>query len=68
VEVETVWEGDVIQCSKTYNTRGCRLCMEERLRILEAVKQDPHLCINKSIDLMASCPHRPEFHDYYLVS
>ena len=64
VEVKPIWQGDPISVMKSFRTRSCRLCNEERIQILKTRNRQPNNVINTRIDLMRGCHHTPKFHRY----
>ena len=61
---EILWEGHAIPTVKTFSTYNCKLCMEEKLAILNAKTRRFHQNINKRKELFSSCRHGGSFHDY----
>ena len=45
-------------------TYECRLCMEEKVEILKAKKNNPRTLINENSDIYGPCRHRTKFHRY----
>ena len=57
VEYEIVWVGDRISAAKSFGKRTCRLCMKERLAILELSEKNPKKMINSRNELYGACRH-----------
>ena len=55
VEAEIVWQGKVIQVTKTFGKSECRLCIRERIAIYQAMKneklKESNLLINSGSEL-----------------
>ena len=68
VEVEVLWKGNAISCGKSYGKLNCQLCMNERIAILENIREGKRLnrdiSINSNSEIYGSCRHRPRFHRY----
>ena len=47
-----------------FQTRSCRLGLEERIQIWKAQKKDAPALMNSSKAVMGSCLHRPKIHWY----
>ena len=62
VEVKILWQGDPIQCMKSFGTKTCSLCMRERLEILKRLKKDPKKLMNSNNELYGACLHNTRFH------
>jgi hypothetical protein len=61
---EIVWKGNALNTVKTFGTRGCSLCTQERLEILKAVHKNPKASINAKNEIYGACRHKPRFHRY----
>ena len=57
VEHEVVWVGNRISAAKSFGKRTCRLCMKERLAILELSETNPKKMINSRNELYGACRH-----------
>ena len=64
IEVKPIWRCSPIQLLKSFQTRSCHLCLEERIQIWKAQKKDAPVLMNSSIGVMGSCLHRPKIHRY----
>ena len=40
LDVNILWQGERIQCMKTARTRDCRICMKERMTIMQSLRDD----------------------------
>ena len=67
VEVKPLWQGDPILLMKSFKSRSCRLCNEERIQILKTRNRNPGKVINTRINLMHGCHHTPKFHRYSTI-
>ena len=68
MRMSILWYGNPISCNKSFGKWNCRLCMKERLIILEEMRKGKaagtrHL-INSASELYGACRHRPSFHRY----
>ena len=63
-KVEVIWQGDAIKCTKLACTRGCKLCMKERMQIMQAMRDDKHKIINENDDIYAPCKCSTRFHEF----
>ena len=41
MEVGILWKGNPLSCVKTFGTKNCKLCMQEKIEILKQVHKDP---------------------------
>ena len=57
-----LWQGNPISLSKTFGKSSCRLCMKERILILEQSRRNSSNLINKCSEIYGSCRHKPCFH------
>ena len=64
LNVEVLWKGNPICCTKTFGKNSCQLCMKERLSILNNLKNNPKETINSNSEIFGACRHRPKFHRY----
>ena len=64
VEAKPLWVGNMISVMKTFKTRSCRLCNEERVRIVKNLDKNPGKVINDRVGLMEACQHAPKFHRF----
>ena len=66
VTSEILWQGKAIPTVKTFGKMECRLCMQERLFIYKAMKEDKinnqRLLINSGAELYGACRHKTKFH------
>ena len=61
---EVIWKGMPIPAAKTFSTYHCKLCMEEKLAILNAKTRRFKNNINKRSELFSTCRHGGSFHDF----
>ena len=64
MEPSIIWQGDRIQCMKTARTMQCKICMVERLEILERFQNNRKMLINDNSDIFSSCKCRAKFHKF----
>jgi hypothetical protein len=64
VKCEIVWQGNPLNCVKTFGTNGCKLCAKERLEILKLTRFTPDLAINSCNEVYGACRHKPRFHRF----
>ena len=64
ISVEVIWQGDAIKCTKSARTRECKLCMKERMQIMQAMRDDKHKIINENDDIYAPCKCSTRFHEF----
>ena len=69
VTTEILWQGNAISCMKTFGKPSCRLCMQERLFIYKALRNEKqkHLVINSANELFGACRHKPNFHRFNML-
>ena len=65
-EKEIIWQGDPIACVKSFGTKSCVLCMQERCAILKASNTCPDSLINSRNEIFGGCRHIPRFHRFLL--
>ena len=72
VEMSILWYGNPISCHKSFGKLSCRLCMKERILILEEMRKckesGKKYLINSASELYGSCRHRPSFHRYSVTA
>jgi hypothetical protein len=61
---DILWKGNPLVCVKTFGTRNCSLCKQERLAILKASYNQPKKQINYCNEIYGACRHKPQFHRY----
>ena len=61
---EVIWQGNPINASKTFGTRGCILCTREKIAIIKAGRKEPEKLINSCSEIYGACRHKPKFHRY----
>jgi hypothetical protein len=61
---EIVWKGNAISTVKTFGSRSCKLCTQERLEILKATHRNKQKSINSRNEIYGACRHKPKFHRY----
>ena len=64
VQISILWEGNAISCMKSFGTLTCRLCMAERLAILDKSRNDKENLINSCGEIYGACRHKSKFHRY----
>jgi len=64
MEVDILWQGDGIRCSKSFGRADCNLCMKERTEILKLKKKNPKGLINSNNEFYGACRHKTKFHRY----
>ena len=47
---------------KLFGKRNCKLCMRERLAILNKSEKDPKKMINSKSEIYGGCRHKTNFH------
>ena len=47
VKMSILWEGNAIFCNKPFGKINCKLCMNERIAILEKIRRDRKMDIKK---------------------
>ena len=62
MKIEVIWQGNPIQCTKTFKTHACQLCMKERISILRHIHKDPTSMINRRNEIYGTCRHNARFH------
>jgi hypothetical protein len=64
-DFEILWKGNPLSTVKTFGTRACKLCVQERLQILKAVSaKGKKYSINTCNEIYGACRHKPTFHRY----
>ena len=64
-DFEILWKGNPLSTVKTFGTRACKLCAQERLAILQASRgKNYKYSINKCSEIYGACHHKPAFHRY----
>ena len=53
---------------KTARTRDCRICMKERITIMQALRDDKYKVINDNSDIYSSCKCQSGFHKFAQIS
>ena len=61
---EILWQGNPISISKTFGTRGCQLCIREKIAIIKTGRDHPEKLINSCSEIYGACRHKPKFHRY----
>ena len=63
--MDLIWQGNPHSSVKTFGSRGCLLCAQERLAILKAYNsKNRKLLINSKHEIFGACRHKPTFHRY----
>ena len=68
LDVNILWQGERIQCMKTARTRDCRICMKERMTIMQSLRDDKYKVINDNSDIYSSCKCQSGFHKFAQIS
>ena len=68
IVVDVLWQGNIINCMKTFGARRCSLCMREKCFILDSHKKDKHKLINHRSEIFGGCRHQPLFHRFRLTT
>ena len=63
-----LWQGKAISAVKTFGTKNCSLCNQERLHIFYRSKKSPGTLINFCNEIFGACRHRTRFHRYLKVA
>ena len=61
-QYEIVWRGDPIKTMTSFGTLECRLCMREKITILNASWDSPERMLNKQREIYGACHHKAKFH------
>ena len=64
VKMKIIWKGNIISCMKSFNKRTCKLCMKERMLILEGMEENPKKLINTRAEIYGGCKHKTAFHRF----
>ena len=71
MKTDIIWQGNAISCMKSFGRYNCRLCMQERLEIYKASRQDSanseESIINSATESYGACRHKTKFHRYSLL-
>lgn len=62
VEVSVLWKGDPIHCMKSFGSKTCALCMQERLETLRRAREGQESPVNSNNELHGTCWHKMRFH------
>ena len=54
-KVEILWKGNIISCMKSFGKRNCKLCMKERMAILNMWDNEPEKLINSRSEIFGGC-------------
>ena len=54
-EVEVLWNGDPISCSKLFGEVSCKLCLKEKVEIFKYQCKHPDLLLNRGIGIFNDC-------------
>ena len=65
VRHEVLWEGNPLSCVKTYGTKQCTLCAEEKYAIWSETGRNFKYCLNKRKEIFSKCAHNVYFHHFY---
>ena len=58
---------EVINSSKNFGCRSCRLCQQERLALLKAGWNDPDKVLNDRNEIYGACRHKGRIHNLQLA-
>ena len=62
-EFKILWEGNPINLSKTFGTRNCSLCLQEKLQIVRRPRTSTGGdFLNRRSEIEGACRHRMNFH------
>ena len=59
-----IWKGNIISCMKSFGKRSCKLCMKERIAILEVLENHPGRLMNSRSEAFGGCRHVTRFHGH----
>ena len=62
VDMDIVWQGDIISCMKSFGKKSCKLCMKERTTLLKMLNEKPDKMINAKSEIFGGCRHKTRFH------
>ena len=65
---KVLWQGKSISTVKTFGTKHCSLCSQERLHIFYKSKENPETLINSCHEIFGACRHKTRFHRYLKVA
>ena len=64
-EMEVLWHGNPHSTVKTFGSRSCKLCAQERLAIFNTYySKNRKKLINSNHEIFGACRHKPSFHRY----
>ena len=62
-EFKILWEGNPINLTKTFGTRNCSLCLQEKLQIVRrSRKSTGGEFLNRRSEIEGTCRHKTNFH------
>ena len=64
VKMEILWKGNTISCIKSFGKKSCKLCMKERMAILNKWEDEPGLLMNSRSEIFGGCRRKTRFHRY----
>ena len=60
-----LWQGDRTLCMKSARTMQCKICMVERITIMQQMKAEKRKVINDNSDIFSSCKCKSQFHTFF---
>ena len=66
VEMKVLWKGNIISCMKSFGKKNCKLCMKEKMEILNKWETNPNTLINSRSEIFGGCRHKPKLHRYLI--
>jgi hypothetical protein len=66
LNMKILWQGNPISLMKSFGSSSCKLCMKERLLILDAIKnrKKKKKIINSNSEIYGACRHKSKFHRF----
>ena len=64
IKIDIIWQGNPINCMKSFKSFGCTLCNKERCEIIKRTLKNDNKTMNYCSEIYGACRHNAKFHRF----
>jgi hypothetical protein len=64
IKIDIIWQGNAINCMKSFKKFCCTLCTRERCEIIKRTLKNENNTINNCSEIYGACRHNTKFHRF----
>ena len=68
IKIDIIWQGNPINCMKSFKSFGCTLCNKEKCEIMKCTLKNENNTMNYCSEIYGACRHNSKFHRFINVT